>query len=378
LNANRRARTTLASKYWDEQRRFWISGHTRSGAPLMDRDIRPVEVVRQSLFTPEQRSSALDQLASSDFQTDWGTRGKALNDPTYDPNLYASGSVWAIGTAAVATAFWAEHRPATALPIWSALVPWSSLDSLGHMHEVLAGDFYHEGIESVPEQTWSSASFWTTTVQGLLGLRIDGVARELHFAPHFPPAWHQLTLKRIRVGDSEVSLDVSQSPGELTLKIVNQGAPVRTLFAPELPLGAKVQSAHIDEREIAATLVEHPQDSHARVEFDLPRGEALLRIKYIGGVSIVPPTPRPVIGEASRWMKIVGVSLKDRVYTIELDHLASEPARFELRTPWKIEDVRNATFKAIAPTASSIEIDASANNEKPAYRRSTVIVTFAG
>ncbi len=137
-----RARGAIAQRYWSESQHFWISGYTRSGAPMINRDIRPTRVLRMGLFSSQQRQSLLDQLASSDFQTDWGTRSKAASDPTYDPNLYASGSVWALGTAAVATAFWAEHRPATALPIWQALVPWTSLDSLGHMHEVLAGDYY--------------------------------------------------------------------------------------------------------------------------------------------------------------------------------------------------------------------------------------------
>ena len=76
-------------------------------------------------------------------------------------------------------------------------------------------------------------------------------------------------------------------------------------------------------------------------------------------------------------MKIVGVGLKDRVYTIELDHLASAPARLELRTPWKIEDVRGATFAALAPSVYRLEIDASPGDEKRAYRRSKVTVTFA-
>jgi hypothetical protein len=334
-------------------------------------------VVQESLFSAEQRSAVLDQVASSDFQTDWGTRGKAASDPTYDPNSYASGSVWGLGTAGVASAFWSEHRPATAFPIWSALVAWSSLDSPGHMHETLAGDFYHEEVESVPEQTWSSASFLTAAVQGLLGLRVDGVARHLHFAPHLPPAWNKIDLRRIRVGGSEVTLDLAQSPGEMALHIRNEGAPLRTSFEPELPLGAKVRSARVDQREIGATLVQHSQDTHAQVVFDLPRGDVLLRIAYSGGVAIVPAAPRPVIGERSRATKIVGVTLKDRVYTIELDHLPSESARFELRTPWKIEDVRGATFEALAPSSYSFEIEAPPSNEQRGYRRSKVIVTFA-
>lgn len=377
LGASRRARQAIAGRYWDESMRFWISGHTRSGAPVADRDIRPVSAVRESLFSREQRSFVLDQLASSDFQTDWGTRSKAASDPTYDPNSYASGSVWGLGTAGMASAFWAEHRPVTALPVWSALVPWSSLDSPGHMHETLAGDFYHEEVESVPEQTWSSAAFLSAAAQGLLGLRVDGVARHVHFAPHLPPAWDRIALRRIRVGGSEVTLDLAQAAGEVTLRIRNEGAPVRISFDPELPLGAKVGSARIAEREIAATLVQHPQDSHARLEFDLPAGDVLLRMSYTGGVAIVPDTPGPVVGEASRAPKIVSVSLKDRLYTIELDHVASEPARFELRTPWKIEEVRGATFSTHAPSSYGFKIDASAGNETRAYRRSKVLVTFA-
>ena len=76
-------------------------------------------------------------------------------------------------------------------------------------------------------------------------------------------------------------------------------------------------------------------------------------------------------------MKIVGVSLKDRVYTISIDHLASEPARFELRTPWKIEAVQGAQLLATAPSSYRIEIGASADSEQRAHRRSKVLVTFA-
>jgi hypothetical protein len=377
LDTSKRARQAVGERYWDERRTFWISGHTRSGAPVMDRDIRPMGVVQEALFSAEQRSVMLDQIAAADFQTDWGTRSKAESDPTYDPNSYAGGSVWGLGTAGVASAYWGEHRPTTALPIWSALVPWSSLDSPGHLHEVLAGDFYHEEVESVPEQTWSSAAFLTTSVQGLLGLRVDGVARRLNFAPHLPAAWDKVTLRRIRVGESQVTLDLANAAGEVALHMNNEGAPVRLAFDPELPLGAKVRSARSDDRELAATLVQHSQDAHVHVEIDLPRGDSVLRIGYGGGVAIVPPTPRPITGARSRAMKIVGVSLKDRVYAIEIDHLASEPARVELRTPWKIANVQGAKLEARAPSSYDLEIDASPNDEKHTYRRSKILVTFA-
>jgi hypothetical protein len=147
-------------------------------------------------------------------------------------------------------------------------------------------------------------------------------------------------------------------------------------FDPELPLGAKVRSAHIGQRAIAPTVAQHPQDTHARLDIDLPRGDVALDIGYSGGVAIVPAAPRPVVGSGSRAMKVVSARLNDRVYTIELDHLASEPLRFELRTPWKIEDVRGATFEVLTPSSYRFEIDAAANERRGSYRRSKVIVTF--
>ncbi|MFC4314523.1 hypothetical protein ACFPN2_35985 [Steroidobacter flavus] len=377
MTANQRARAAIASKYWDEHRKFWISGHTRTGAPQVDRNIRPMDTIRLGLFQPEQRNAVLDQLATAEFQTDWGTRGKAPSDATYDPNAYASGAVWGIGTASVASAFWTEHRPATAFPIWNTLVTWHTLDSPGHMHETLAGDTYRPGVESVPEQTWSSATFLSSAVQGLMGLRVDGANRRIELAPHLPADWNKVTLRKVRVGNGEVAFDLSQSPGAIELRIRNEGAPVRMSFDPELPLGAELRSARLNEKEIAATLASHPQDSHAHAEFDVPPGDAVLRIGYSGGVSVISPAPRPLIGNTSREMKVVGVNLQRRMYTIEIDHLASEPTRFELHTPWRIENVGGARFEEISPSSYALIIDKSPDADAHAYRRSKIVVAFA-
>jgi hypothetical protein len=210
-----------------------------------------------------------------------------------------------------------------------------------------------------------------------MGLRADGAARRLDFAPHLPASWDKVTLRRVRVGDSRITLELTQAVGEVALRISNDGAPLKIAFDPELPLGAKIQNARLADREIAATFAEHAQDAHAHVGFDVPRGDSVLRLTYSGGVAIVPPATRPVVGERSRGMKIVGVSLKDRAYTIELDHVAAETASFELRTPWQVESVRGAKFAALTSSSYQLSIEATPTNDKRAYQRSTVTVTFA-
>jgi hypothetical protein len=376
-NMSQRARQAIGRRYWDPRQQIWISGHTRSGEPSAPRDSRVASTVRQALFSAQQRSALLDQLSSHEFQTDWGTRGKASSSTTYDPNSYASGSVWAIGTAAVADAFWAEHRPVTALPIWSGLLPWLSLDSLGHMHETLAGDYYHEELESVPEQTWSSASLLTTTVRGLLGLRVDGVSRHLSFAPHLPPDWSAITLRHVRVGGAELNLNMLRSADEIRLDVWNEGNPVTLLFDPELPFGAQLTGARAGSLPIAANLEQNRQDTHARLQISLPHGDTLLTIGYVGGVAIVPAPPQPSPGEPSTAIKVTGVSLQDRVLTIEFDRLVSAQSSFELRTPWAIKDAQGADFASTAPSVYRFTVNATAQAGRHEYERSKVVVRFA-
>ncbi|MEA3182567.1 MAG: hypothetical protein QOI59_6090, partial [Gammaproteobacteria bacterium] len=370
-SAGQRARQAIGQRYWDERQRFWISGHTRSGAPALMRESRPASTVLQSLFSAQQRAAGLDQLAGHAFQTDWGTRGKSSESARYDPNSYASGSVWAIGSAEVAAAFWAEHRPLTALPVWSALVPWSSLDSPGHMHETLAGDYYHEEIESVPEQTWSSAAFFTTTVQGLLGLRVDGVSRHLTFAPHLPADWNAVNVRHLHVGGAEVALSLTQSVSGIQLQVRNGGTPIRLEFAPQLPFGAQLRAVQAGTQPLAAQLEQNQQDTHARMEFTVPEGNTTLTLSFSGGVTIVSPAPQPEIGEPSRGIKITGVNLRDRVLTLELDQLAAGSS-FELRTPWTIRSATGAEYATSGPSEYHFTMKATR-----APTHNTVTVNFA-
>jgi glycogen debranching enzyme len=377
-NASQRARQAIGRRYWDPRQQIWISGHTRTGEPVVPRDSRAASTVQESLFSAQQRASLLDQLSSHEFQTDWGTRGKASSSTTYDPNSYASGSVWAIGTAAVADAFWAEHRPVTALPVWSGLLPWLSLDSLGHMHETLAGDYYHEELESVPEQTWSSASFLSSTVHGLLGLRVDGVSRHLSFAPHLPPDWNAITLRHLRVGGAEITLSMLRSADQIRLEARNEGPPITLVFNPELPFGAQLTGARAGDRPITATLEQNPQDTHAHLQISLPRGNTVLTVSYAGGVSIIPAPPHPAIGEPSTAIKVTGVALQDGVLTIEFDHIVSAQSSFELRTPWAIKDAQGADFATAAPAVYRFTVNAAAHDGRHEYERSKVVVRFAG
>jgi len=375
--AGERARAAITPRYWDAQQSFWVAGHNLAGEPAPERRSGPGSALTLHLFNPEQTGSVLDQLAGASFQTDWGTRGVAAGSPGYDPESYAKGSVWAVGTASLAETFWAEHRPVTAIGLWRALVPWARLDSYGHMDEVLAGNYFRAQTESVPEQTWSSAGFLDATVHGLLGLDVDSIQGRIAFAPHLPAAWSRVSVDRIRLSNATVKLVLRRTPQGLALTIDNSGPPFKLAFEPEIPLGARLGKAELNHGPIDAALEAHPQESDARVEIDAPPGTSELRIGFQGGVQIVADPPRPLLGMASTGVRVVGVHLEGSALTLEADVPAGSASHVQLRSDWSIVKTIGATAQTTADGRIELTFAANpANAPAESYRRVKANVEF--
>lgn len=332
------ARHALAARYWDPAKHFWIAGYSANGNAMTDERSHS-GLLGHHFFAPVQEDAALDRLASADFQTDWGTRGMSARSPHFDPNSYASGSVSALGTADMALAFWRDHRPAIAWPLWESLLPWLQLDSLGHLHEVAAGDLFHPQVESVPEQTWSSAGLLDAAIHGIFGIDVDAPAHRLTLSPHLDPRWEQVSLTRIPVGLSHVSAVIDQKPGEIDATFSAAGDTAHLIFDPQIPLGATGLRAFTDGRNISVAVELHGEDQHARIELSLPQQTVHCRIVFTGGVRVLAPASDPSIGESSRQLKLTGVALRNRQLTLNADVFSGEQASVELQTPWKLASV---------------------------------------
>lgn len=343
------ARQSVLKNYWDEQNGFWFGGHTASGTPVREQRPDAMDVLLRGAFTPAQADRMLDRLATPEFQTDWGVRSLSANHPDYDPNAYSAGSVWGLGSSGMSTIFWKEHRPFTAWNAWHGLVAWATLDSPGHMHEVVAGDLFHPEVESVPEQTWSSAGFLSAAFEGLLGLEIDGGARRVSFAPHLPANWGEVDIKRLRVGSSRLDLHLSEDDHAITLQIDNPGPPVTIAFDPQIPLGARLLTAEVNGVTAPAIVAQTAQDQHARMTVTAGSGVTRAIVHYSGGVRIAPVEAAPSIGDTSVNVKLVSAQwvgndvLKLKAYAIDPAHAA-----IDLLTPMKIADISGADVSQLA------------------------------
>jgi glycogen debranching enzyme len=372
-HASQRAAASIPLRYWDAGQQYWIGGHIASGQGAPERHSSPAEALSLHVFSADQNARLLDELASSSFQTDWGTRGIGAGSAGYDPASYAKGSVSALGTASLAQAFWSEHRAATALQLWQALLPWTWLDSLGHMHEVLSGSYYRSQVESVPEQTWSSAGYLEATIHGLLGLSVDAAAHRIVFAPRLPAEWNSVTVKHIRLADAEIDLALRRTGHELRLEIDNSGAPCALEFSPQLALGSSAGHAELDHRPVAATLESYPQETNARVTLEARHGHSELTLEVEGGVWVIAEAPEPRLGAPSSGIHITGVSLEGTVLTVAADVPADRESRVHLQTEWSVAKAEGA--RAEPPEGGRVElIFAGGRQSASPYRHAKAVV----
>jgi glycogen debranching enzyme len=371
------AAAAIPARYWNEEQNFWVSGHTPTGKDAPERRSGPAETLSLQLFNPEQNAALLDELASSSFQTDWGTRGVGSGSDGYDPGSYAKGSVWAVSTSSLAEAFWAQHRPVIAAELWRALLPWTWLDSPGHMHEVLAGDVYRAQGESVPEQTWSSAGFLDATVHGLLGLDVDALANRITFTPRLVPAWRSVSVHNIHLSNALVSLAFDRTPQGLTLSIDNAGPPCSFIFSPELPLGAHLGAASLGDQPIAVELESNPQETDAHVALTAAHGKSELHIEVQGGVAVIAESPQPKLADASAGVRVIRTNLAGNVLTLEADVRSDRESRIQLQTVWGIANVEGADLTPTGNGIVGLAFPANRDKSSPgSYRRARVTVQF--
>ena len=344
------ARRSVRDNYWDEQNGFWVGGHTASGEPLREQRPDAADILLQGAFTDVQADRALDRLSSPEFQTDWGVRSLSAVNPDYDPNAYSSGAVWGLGSSGVSTIFWKEHRPFTAWDAWHGLVAWSTLDSPGHMHEVVAGDLFHPELESVPEQTWSSAGFLTAAVQGLLGIEVHGGRRSIDFAPHLPANWDHVDVKRLRVGSSLIDLHMSEDGAAITLQVDNSGPPVSIEFQPQVPFGSRLRGAEVNGVVTPASIMRTAQDQHAKVNISAGSGVTRAAIRYSSGVRIAPVYVPPLVGDTSVNIKLVSAEWAEGAGTLKLTAYVADAAHaaVDLFTPMKVTAVEGADVSSLA------------------------------
>ncbi len=227
--------------FWSPEKKRYAYALDPNGQPMEAASVLATVPLWFRLLDPDNAQEMIDQLAGADHQTDWGMRIISSQNPLYDPGGYHYGSVWPLFTGWAAVGEYRYHR---AQPAYSNLRSNALLaldGALGHVTEVLSGDYYQPLSTSSPHQIWSAAMVVSALLRGLLGLESDATSHQLRFVPHVPAEWRSFEVHNIHAADAIVDLKYNRTEDGITLEIRRTGSGDCAMeFSPALSPRAEV------------------------------------------------------------------------------------------------------------------------------------------
>ncbi len=288
----------------------------------------------------------IQQLADFDHQTDWGMRIISNRSPLFSGGGYHYGSVWPLFTGWASVAEYRYHQtfPAYANLRANALL---ALDgSLGHVTEVLSGDYYQPLSTSSPHQTWSAAMVVSPILRGMLGLETDALHRRVKLAPHLPADWTRFTIQNVRLGKNAVLLNYKKTDEGIVLETgLSSGTEECTVeFRPAISLKARVQRVELNGKPVPFQVETGETDQHIVVQFPITTGKYFLRIGLLNEFGLSEQSVLPALGSASRGLRVLSQTwsaLRDQL-TLEVSGAAGGEYELEVRNAGLIQKVEGA------------------------------------
>ncbi|PYU39228.1 MAG: amylo-alpha-1,6-glucosidase [Acidobacteria bacterium] len=321
----------------------------------------------------------IQQLADMEHQTDWGMRIISNRSPLFSGGGYHYGSVWPLFTGWASVAEYRYHQtfPAYANLRANALL---ALDgSLGHVTEVLSGDYYQPLATSSPHQIWSAAMVVNPLVRGLLGLATDATTGTITLAPHVPADWTFFGIRNIPTGSSKLDLRFEKDLGGITLEVKASGDASRIIdFQPAVSLPAKVLGAEFNGRPVPFRVQSNGTDQHVIIRIAVARGSNILRIRTKHDYGLSYCSTLPAIGAASQGLRILAetwTAARDRL-RINVSGLAGGRYKLFVWNAQQIATVEGARlFKADDRTTELVLDFPKSNAGSASY--ATIEIQFA-
>jgi glycogen debranching enzyme len=338
-------RTLLNQAFWSEEQKLYAFALDRTNQRVDTPSVLATVPMWFGLLDEDKTESMINLLADADHQTDWGMRIISSQNPQYDPGGYHFGSVWPLFTGWASVAEYRYHRPLPAYANLRANALLALDGSLGHVTEVLSGNYYEPLSTSSPHQIWSAAMVVSPLLRGLLGLDVDAISHRIVFAPHLPADWEAVSVKHVRVGDCLVDLSLQRTLDEIDLTATRSGSGECTLeFSPALSLRAQVLSAELNRRRTRFDLPKNAADQHVSVRIPLTSGNHKLRIRIRNDFGLTPPVKLPALGSTSEGLRIVSESWSPSHDTLTLNLAGRQGAAYTLgvRNPEQIGSLEGA------------------------------------
>jgi GH15 family glucan-1,4-alpha-glucosidase len=365
---------------------FWLVGKQRyafalgtDGKPVDEPSVLATVPMWFGLTDQRNSSAMITQLAGVDHETDWGMRIISNRSPKFSGGGYHYGSVWPLFTGWASVGEYRYHRPQPAYANLRANALLALDGSLGHVTEVLSGDYYQPLSTSSPHQIWSAAMVVSPLLRGMFGLATDAKAGTVTFAPHLPADWNSLTIDNVRIGENKLQLNFTRSAEGILLEASRTAGSGESIieFRPAISLRATVQRAELNGKPLPFRIEPNQEDQHVIVRFPVSQGQKFLRILISDDFAVTATAALPVLGSASTGLRILSETWSTSHDQLTLNVSGSAGAQYQLSV-WnaaQIERVEGAELKK-KPEVSTLTLQIPSNNAE-SYAQTKIVIHFS-
>ncbi|MGA9527352.1 MAG: amylo-alpha-1,6-glucosidase [Terriglobales bacterium] len=299
----------LDKTFWSPEKEFYAYALDSNGQRQDRASVLAAVPMWFGQLKDEHAQKMIETLAGFDHQADWGMRIMSSHDPNYDPGGYHFGTVWPLFTGWASIGEYRYHRP---LPAYSNLRANALLaldGSLGHVTEVLSGNYYQTLATGSPHQIWSAAMVVNPLLSGLLGLSADAATCHLTFAPHAPADWNSFSVENIQLGSEILNLNYYRTAGVIRLQVESTSAKSCSLeFSPAVSLRARIKRVEFNGRKLPFHLETNSSDQHVTLELPIKAGKNMVEIKVENNFELSYSLALPPLGATSRGLRVISES----------------------------------------------------------------------
>jgi hypothetical protein len=366
---------------------FWCP-EKKAFALALDQQNRRVDEVSVLTTVPmwfgltdqDKSESTIQQLAEADHQTDWGMRIISNRSAFYNGSGYHFGSVWPLFTGWASVGEYRYHQvfPAYANLRANALL---ALDgSLGHVAEVLSGDYYQPLSTNSPHQIWSAAMVVSPILRGMLGIETDAQSHTLKFAPHVPAEWRSFSVDNLRVGAAVVSVSYQKTPDTMTFEVKRTATGDCTLeLSPALSMRSSVTSVDLNGHALPFHLSTTASDQHVTMRVPVAEGTSTIRIHLKNDFGLGFSGTLPSLGSASQGLRVLSESWNPAHAELSLiiSGVAGKRYDWMVWNPSQIASVRGGELNKVSQDQADLTVEFPSANEG-SYVRQELVISFVG
>jgi glycogen debranching enzyme len=366
--------------FWLGEKNRYALALDRTGVPVDEASVLATVPMWFDLLDPKNVSQMITQLADSDHQTDWGMRIISERSARFSGGGYHYGSVWPLFTGWASVGEYRYHR---ALPAYLNLRANALLaldGSLGHVTEVLSGDFYQPLSTSSPHQVWSAAMVVSPILRGMFGLSSDAATGTVMFTPHVPANWNGFAIRGVRAGSAAVDLSYARTADAITLQVSCKGGATCPIdFSPAVSRRADVTSADLNGKNVAIHVASNEEDQHVQVHIAAPSGTSTLRLRVRNDFGIAYDSTLPKLGSRNTGLRLLSESWTASHGALTLDVAGMSGAEYELTVwnPSQAATVEGGELVAAVDGLARVRVRFPPA-DSPAYTRGKIVFHFGG